>query len=190
MQEKLYNTFHPSARARRDPPDYVTPPYVTARPEVTSTEIPNETQTTKPAFIVLATDGLWDRLETAEVVGLVGSWIDLGAQSSSHQILPKDKVAGPKQIRVIKPLDSSSAHEPTGTSEQDKKFIFEDGNVATHLIRNALGGPSREKVSALLSIPAPHSRRYRDDITVTVVYVPFLPYAVYLSSIHRSLTKV
>ncbi|KAG0148380.1 hypothetical protein CROQUDRAFT_90296 [Cronartium quercuum f. sp. fusiforme G11] len=175
IQEKLYATFHPTTRARRDPPDYLTPPYVTARPEVTSTKIPTESQTTKPAFIVLATDGLWDRLETAEVVGLVGSWIDIGSQSStsSTQILSKEVVAGPEQVKVIKPLDSVSAHEPNESENgnEQKQFVFEDGNVATHLIRNALGGPSREKVSALLSIPAPHSRRYRDDITVTVVFL-------------------
>lgn len=34
---------------------------------------------------------------------------------------------------------------------------------------NALGGAQREHVSALLSIPAPYSRRYRDDITVNVL---------------------
>lgn len=43
-------------------------------------------------------------------------------------------------------------------------WTFEDGNLATHLIRNALGGAKREQVSALLSIPAPWSRRYRDDV--------------------------
>lgn len=168
MQEKLYATFHPSARARRDPPDYLTPPYVTAKPEVTSTSIPTEIDTNKPAFIVLATDGLWDRLETSEVVGLVGSWIDLGASPSTKSIvMKKDEVA---RVKVIE--TSKSVHDPSsGSNDQDKKFIFEDGNVATHLIRNALGGPSREKVSALLSIPAPHSRRYRDDITVTVIFL-------------------
>jgi hypothetical protein len=37
------------------------------------------------------------------------------------------------------------------------------------LCRNALGGAQREHVSALLSIPAPYSRRYRDDISITVL---------------------
>ena len=37
------------------------------------------------------------------------------------------------------------------------------------ICRNALGGAQREQVSALLSIPPPHSRRYRDDITITVL---------------------
>ncbi|KAH9442791.1 hypothetical protein MJO28_005821 [Puccinia striiformis f. sp. tritici] len=176
IQEKLYEAFHPSGRARRDPPDYLTPPYVTARPEIVTTSIPSPSETDKPAFVVLATDGLWDRLETAEVVGLVGRWIEMGGQhpsllSSKQQVLGKKEVAAADQVEVICPPGGSlpAAHDPHSSSEQS--FIFEDTNVATHLIRNALGGASREKVGALLSIPAPHSRRYRDDITVTVVFI-------------------
>lgn len=36
-------------------------------------------------------------------------------------------------------------------------------------MRNALGGAKREQVSVLLSIPTGISRRWRDDITVTVI---------------------
>jgi len=176
IQEKLYEAFHPSGRARRDPDDYLTPPYVTAKPEVVSASLPTQNETDRPAFVVLATDGLWDRLETAEVVGLVGRWIEMGGQhpsllSSSQQILGKKQVAAADQVEVICPPGgfTPTAHDPQSSTEQS--FIFEDTNVATHLIRNALGGASREKVGALLSIPAPHSRRYRDDITVTVVFI-------------------
>lgn len=37
------------------------------------------------------------------------------------------------------------------------------------MLSNSLGGHHAEQVSALLSIPAPHSRRYRDDTTVVVL---------------------
>ncbi|KDN37421.1 protein serine/threonine phosphatase 2C [Tilletiaria anomala UBC 951] len=50
-----------------------------------------------------------------------------------------------------------------------KTFTFEDTNISTHLIRNALGGAQRERVAGLLAIPAPESRSYRDDITVNVI---------------------
>ncbi|PLW54421.1 hypothetical protein PCANC_04803 [Puccinia coronata f. sp. avenae] len=176
IQARLYEAFHPSGKARRDPDGYLTPPYVTAKPEVISTSIPTPNDTDRPVFVVLATDGLWDRLETAEVVGLVGRWIEMGGQhpsllSSKQQVLGKKQVAVADQVEVICPPGGSTptAHDPQSSSEQS--FIFEDTNVATHLIRNALGGASREKVGALLSIPAPHSRRYRDDITVTVVFI-------------------
>ena len=50
------------------------------------------------------------------------------------------------------------------------RWAFEDDNVSTHLIRNALGGGDVDRLCKLASIPAPHSRRFRDDITVTVVW--------------------
>lgn len=49
-------------------------------------------------------------------------------------------------------------------------WAFRDENVGTHLIRNALGGGDEESLRQLVSIPAPYSRRHRDDITVTVVW--------------------
>lgn len=49
------------------------------------------------------------------------------------------------------------------------RFTVEDENIATHLVRNALGGADSGHVSMLVSIPSPISRSYRDDLTVTVV---------------------
>ena len=49
-------------------------------------------------------------------------------------------------------------------------WAFVDDNPGTHLIRNALGGANNFELRRTLSIPAPHSRYHRDDITVTVVW--------------------
>jgi hypothetical protein len=49
-------------------------------------------------------------------------------------------------------------------------WAFVDDNVSAHLIRNAFGGGDEVALRRLLSIPAPYSRRYRDDVTVTVVW--------------------
>ncbi|KAL9115512.1 MAG: hypothetical protein Q9227_000833 [Pyrenula ochraceoflavens] len=51
-----------------------------------------------------------------------------------------------------------------------KRWTVEDKNAATHLIRNALGGRERDMVCALLTLPSPYSRRYRDDLTVEVIF--------------------
>jgi len=56
---------------------------------------------------------------------------------------------------------------PTG---QDQRFVVEDKNAATHLVRNALGGKDNEMLSALLTLPAPYARRFRDDLTVQVIF--------------------
>lgn len=50
------------------------------------------------------------------------------------------------------------------------RFVVEDKNAATHLVRNAMGGKDRDMVSALLTLPSPYSRRYRDDLTVEVIF--------------------
>ena len=70
--------------------------------------------------------------------------------------------AGPGQRGVVRPYydDKSS----------DERFLVEDKNAATHLVRNALGGKDKDMVCALLTLPSPYSRRYRDDLTVEVIF--------------------
>ena len=48
-------------------------------------------------------------------------------------------------------------------------YKTEDNNVATHLIRHALGGEHR-KVSEMLTLPKDIVRYYRDDITIIVIF--------------------
>lgn len=50
---------------------------------------------------------------------------------------------------------------PDKSTPSSSRFVVEDKNVATHLIRNALGGGDRDMVCALLTLPSPYSRRYR-----------------------------
>lgn len=67
--------------------------------------------------------------------------------------------------------NANNGHRPLarGGLNEESVFTFEDSNLATHLVRNALGGANRLTARALLAIPAPDARRYRDDITVTVI---------------------
>lgn len=173
VQERLYSYFHPGS-GRRPPPNYLTPPYVTAEPVVTTTSIPPPSAPTcRPspnengqaqAFVVIATDGLWDRLGNAEVVGLVGTWLE-----GRKGVVPRRDVVS--RVSEIKEAHHSPHTPERESSGRGDDFVFEDENAGTHLIRNAFGGAARHQVSALLSIPAPHARRYRDDVTVTVVMV-------------------
>lgn len=92
-------------------------------------------------FMVMATDGLYDQLTDAQVVDAVAQWYE-----AEHQKRKK----------------------------RNQTLTTRDANAATHLIRAALstsrGGKQNEKVMrTLLAIPAPHSRRFRDDISATVV---------------------
>jgi pyruvate dehydrogenase phosphatase len=175
----------------RTPHQYLkTPPYVTAEPVVTSTGI----DPSKGDFVVLATDGLWEMLTNEEVVGLVGQWIEQQnnntSKSNSAWLTSWLKPTAPplpveKGGNMDKTGRISSSRSATPDDQMEKpirqqqwslnadnnaRFVVEDKNAATHLIRNALGGKDRDMVCALLTLPSPYSRRYRDDLTVEVIF--------------------
>ena len=154
-----------------------TPPYVTAEPIVTTTKIDPE----KGDFLVMATDGLWECLTNEEVIGLVGQWIDHQKSGSSGSL--SSWFASSKSNLPVENHASDGKREGGSDGQRapirqdqwqveggDQRFVVEDKNAATHLIRNALGGKDRDMVCALLSLPSPYSRRYRDDLTVQVIF--------------------
>lgn len=155
--------------ARSPSPLLKTPPYVTAEPIITTTKVEPE----KGDFVVMATDGLWEMLTNEEVVGLVGQWLDAQANTamsngpkqswlkswfSSQQSLPVEKGDDSDQTGQRAPIRQRQWGTKTTL---DERFVVEDKNVATHLVRNALGGKDQDQLSALLTLPSPFSRRYR-----------------------------
>ncbi|KAK2763888.1 hypothetical protein FQN54_009506 [Arachnomyces sp. PD_36] len=152
-----------------------TPPYVTAEPIVTTTKVNPQ----KGDFVVLATDGLWEMLSNEEVVGLVGQWIEhqRSGDSSGGKAWLKSWFSSQNQLPIEKhdKGDTSGQRLPIRQQQYDMsgspdRFVVEDKNAATHLVRNALGGKDRDMISALLTLPSPYSRRYRDDLTVEVIF--------------------
>jgi pyruvate dehydrogenase phosphatase len=150
----------------------VTPPYLTAEPVVTSIRIQPE----KGDFVVIASDGLWDLLSNEEVVGLVGRWIaeqrGIGKGNVSHRW---DGWFRQNVTRTAQD-DPASQKRPQHTGAcpicPDERFVLEDRNAATHLLRNALGGKFHdgEMIRAMLTLQSPLSRRYRDDLTIEVIF--------------------
>jgi pyruvate dehydrogenase phosphatase len=145
-----------------------TPPYVTAEPVVTTTQI----DPTKGDFVVLATDGLWEMLTNEEVVGLVAQWLDhqkyLSQKGDGGKGFFQGWFSSEKPLPVEKPSqqdDASGQRLPIRQRQYNitnsNRFVVEDKNAATHLVRNALGGKDRDMVCALLTLPSPYSRRYR-----------------------------
>lgn len=145
-----------------------TPPYVTAEPVVTTTKIQPE----NGDFLVLATDGLWEMLTNEEVVGLVGKWVETQARSSSTSQFDKAWSSIFGSTKVPLPVEARKGADPDGNKTPIRlaqwgidpaadRFVVKDKNVATHLVRNALGGTNEEQVCALLTLPSPFSRRYR-----------------------------
>ena len=175
-QEKLKKNFF----SRTPNPLLRTPPYVTAEPVVTTTQVKPE----NGDFLVMATDGLWEMLTNEEVVGLVGQWLETQKQqsgpnssssSSSSSWLPSSWFTGSTNNQNPLPVEKGGNSSRAGLSSDDddapirqqqwgvknNRFTLEDKNVASHLIRNALGGKDKDLVCALLTLPSPYSRRYR-----------------------------
>jgi pyruvate dehydrogenase phosphatase len=113
---------------------------------------------------VLATDGLWDALTSSEVVSLVGGYLN-----GLHGAVPKSKLAS-SVITTESALGIEGKDKRNKEKEQKGSWAFVDQNVGTHLIRNAFGGADEERLRRLVSIPAPLARKFRDDVTVTVVW--------------------
>ncbi|KAJ4930861.1 hypothetical protein JOQ06_025164 [Pogonophryne albipinna] len=147
--------LHENEHCKFIPPNYHTPPYLTAEPEITHHKLRPQDR-----FMVIGSDGLWETLHRQEVVRIVGEYI---TGVSQRQPL---KVGGYKvslgQMQEL--LDERKARESSA---------FEDQNSATHLIRHSVGNNEfgtvdHERLSKMLSLPEELARMYRDDITIII----------------------
>ncbi|KAL4930665.1 type 2C protein phosphatase ptcF [Aspergillus undulatus] len=171
-QEKIKRQFF----GRTPHPALKTPPYVTAEPIITTTKV----EPSQGDFVVLATDGLWEMLSNEEVVGLVGQWIEeqqAGAGANNKSWFKSLFSSQPTQLPVETPTETTAdgQRRPIRQQQYDisgaaSRFVVEDKNAATHLVRNAMGGKDKDMLCALLTLPSPYSRRYRDDVTVEVIF--------------------
>ncbi|KAF2710599.1 protein serine/threonine phosphatase 2C [Pleomassaria siparia CBS 279.74] len=156
-----------------------TPPYVTAEPVITTTKVEPE----MGDFVVMATDGLWEMLTNEEVVGLVGQWLEDQKTAKGKNVQANSWVKSWFSAQKSLPIEHNGADsDGTGqraplrqaqwgtTMSMNERFVVQDQNAATHLVRNALGGKDTDQLTALLTLPPPHSRRYRDDLTVEVIF--------------------
>jgi pyruvate dehydrogenase phosphatase len=177
VQEKLKRTYFVRSPSRL----LRTPPYVTAEPIVTTTKVQPETGD----FVVMATDGLWEMLTNEEVVGLVGQWLETqasGTFTSGNSVkleaswlkswftLSQSEKGLPVESMSKKEMSGQRApirQQQWGIDGASDRFVVEDKNAATHLVRNALGGKDEDQLCALLTLPSPYSRRYR-SVSITM----------------------
>ncbi|TWU74593.1 hypothetical protein ED733_006681 [Metarhizium rileyi] len=136
--------------------DFRTPPYLTAEPVVTTTKI----DPSKPAFLIMATDGLWYTLSNQQAVDLVGRWVDAQAAGETSS----------KPEATYEPFDFGQFWKGVNWKFVEGRTTNQDDNAAVHLVRNALGGNHHELTAGRLAFTPPLSRRVRDDITVQVAF--------------------
>ncbi|GJJ07170.1 hypothetical protein Clacol_001370 [Clathrus columnatus] len=178
IQDRISRMFYSETEPLPRPPSIhlKTPPYVTAEPVVTIREdyLPGgkDTGSKKMRFLILATDGLWDVMSSEEACALVAGHLSGLRGRINKRDLP-EKLGGKITVEsggVTK--SGETVQTENGREEEKGRWTFseaDEGNIAKHLIRNALGGESR-KVREMLSIPSPLSRNFRDDISVIVVW--------------------
>jgi pyruvate dehydrogenase phosphatase len=94
----------------------------------------------KDAFIIMGTDGLWEKLTNEEVVGLVGKWVDRKNGSEKTTWFGRSD-----DFNVAGGQEHEGAKKP---GKRSNKWVWQDGNAATLLIRNALGGGNLDEVSS------------------------------------------
>ncbi|AGO13421.1 AaceriACL083Cp [[Ashbya] aceris (nom. inval.)] len=151
---------------RKEPRDFLTPPYVTARPAITTAQIDSSAR-----FMVIGSDGLFELLTNEEIAGLVVKWMEKHPVKKGFETLKATRDKIPAVLDTTVHAENQRPAFRYKDAKASSGYLMEDNNVATHLIRNALsGGGDKRYVSTLISIPSPKSRSYRDDLTVTVVF--------------------
>ena len=146
------SNFLTAYRDMKLPNNYRTPPYLDAEPEVMHYRL-----SPKDRFIILASDGLWDSdgMTVDKAVSLIGH------HTEGQQVLGRYR---PAEDSLLGGINSALKKRKEGLA---KKAV--DDNVATHLLRHALG-LEHGYISAQLTLPEKLVRYYRDDITITVIH--------------------
>ncbi|CAG0920902.1 unnamed protein product [Notodromas monacha] len=148
--ETLVEVLQPGCGGLVIPPAYITPPYLTCRPEIFYHRLSPE-----DSFFVMGSDGLWELVSPSDVVRWVGS----------HRYSPVVS----RQPESMEILDSEG-----NTMYLSKPGEVVDANGSTHLIRSALGktdgGIDHLRLAESLTLPQETVRLFRDDITVVIVY--------------------
>ncbi|KAL1612809.1 hypothetical protein SLS60_001038 [Paraconiothyrium brasiliense] len=157
-------------------PQSKTPPYLTAEPEITETDIVRADPKDKSArsdFMIMASDGLWDHISSEHAVECVERWLE-AKERGNGKVSQDPTIQQPifnRSFNVDEGVeyDAESGQQVSWKAEP-QYFAIEDDNAAVCLARNAMGGTRRGLFLGLLSIPGPLCRYAVDDTTVMVVF--------------------
>ncbi|KAF2475980.1 protein serine/threonine phosphatase 2C [Lindgomyces ingoldianus] len=163
-------------------PGSKTPPYMTAEPVITETDIirgraEEGDEDTKPDFMIMASDGLWDKISSTDAVDLISRYITARTNGSIQPLPSFSSTSSPLTPRSHSPTTpypgltyNIAEDQPVGWRAEPQYFAIEDENAAVCLIKNALGGSRKGLFMGVLSVEAPRRRAVYDDTTVIVVF--------------------
>ncbi|KAF2107598.1 phosphatase 2C-like domain-containing protein [Lophiotrema nucula] len=159
-------------------PKNKTPPYMTAEPVVTETDVQREGE--KPDFMIMATDGLWDNISSEHAIELINAWLDARKKGNGSVRDAPSHIPPAPFATLPSRLDEGVEFQYDPEKPQDNKFpewkatpeyfAIEDDNAAVCLIKNGLGGRRRGLFHGVFSLPNNVARNAMDDTTVLVVF--------------------
>ncbi|XP_069166526.1 pyruvate dehydrogenase [acetyl-transferring]-phosphatase 1, mitochondrial isoform X2 [Procambarus clarkii] len=137
-------------------PHCLTPPYLTAMPEVSYHRLrPHD------RFLLMASDGLWECMSALNSVTLVGEYMS-GRQTLQPVRFPRQAITLREIAQLLEQRQKGLCLKPVDT------------NASTHLIRHALGGSDagldHARLSHSLTLPPEVRRYFRDDISIHVIF--------------------
>ncbi|KAF2180406.1 protein serine/threonine phosphatase 2C [Zopfia rhizophila CBS 207.26] len=159
-------------------PNSKTPPYATAEPVITETEIARGDDAgsgeAKADFMILASDGLWNLMSSEHAVELVHLWLE--ARERGNGKVTNDpqrpRIPIPGRQDIIEPgveYDVEGKKETTWKAES-KYDLIDDDNAAICLLKNAWGGSRLGLVLGIWAMNGPRRRMAVDDTTILVVF--------------------
>ncbi|KAJ5333098.1 uncharacterized protein N7506_006881 [Penicillium brevicompactum] len=138
--------------------DYLTPPYITAKPAMQSLNL------VPGSFLIIASDGFWNHMASDDdAVYCMETWLE---DQKKEDMRGSDCTATEGEI----PKSSGSTGYAYNWNVPREKFVVENENAATHLVRNAFGGSNTDLFCGMMSLKSPDSKQARDDTTVIVVF--------------------
>ena len=132
-------------------PGYHTPPYLTAKPMITTTRIQPDD------FMIMASDGFWDHVTSDQAVDLVKRWLE---KSSKRGISNKRPDAKDPHFGIDSKTRAATGYK-ADWQIKERDYVVEDQNAATHLVKNAFGGGNRELLCGVMTAQPPQSRDVR-----------------------------
>lgn len=174
LVKKAQYAFH----GPRPRPNSRTPPYLTAEPEIQEIDVvsvDDQLDGPRSDFMIMASDGLWDRMSSEDAVECVSRWQE--AVRRGNGIVAQDPQF--PDVDAAYELDIRSEPgvtcDPTKGQELDfvvspEYFSIEDDNAAVCLLRNSLGGSRKHLFAWIMSLNAGYKRSVFDDTTITVVF--------------------
>lgn len=139
--------------------NYKTPPYITAKPVMESATV------TRGSFLILASDGFWNHMNSNDdAVQCVIMWLEHQAELNDDHT--SSTAASDESIKPPGP----GCYSYNWKVSKDE-FVVENGNAATHLVRNAFGGRNTDLFCSMMSLKSPDSKQARDDTTAIVVFL-------------------